>query len=166
MSDHTQPVPELADIQPTPESVEVARDLVYKVLDDLECPMGRRLVRVIAEHLTRNDRETTRWVNQEIQEKTESLQRAFVKEAERRMDAQLEVEGLKAIIGRGIEQFHGTTWTHDLPKDPAGLEQCIKRLRRTDGVHADAAVIVWEQCQALVREIDRLRARENRGCLN
>lgn len=231
MSDHTQPAPEPADIQPTPESVEAARGLVYKVLDDLECLMGRRLVRVIAEYLTRNDRELTRWVNQEIREKTECLQQSFVVEAERRMRAQPEVDELKQEVGRlkglierdrtglaaGLAQvrqiakswswlgdnedwgcyswpertvealrsemercldavekaalgalqrsganvteaFHGTTWTHDLPKDPAGLEQCIERLRRTDGTHADAAVIVWEQCQMLVMEIDRLRS--------
>lgn len=70
------------------------------------------------------------------------------------------IDRLKAVIGRGIGPFRGTTWTHDIPKDPAGLEQCVERLRRTDGTHADAAVIVWEQCQALVREIDQLRAKE------
>ena len=75
-------------------------------------------------------------------------------------ELELEIDRLKAVIGRGVEQFHGMTWTHDIPKDPAGLEQCVERLRRTDGTHADAAVIVWEQCQALVREIDQLRAKE------
>lgn len=73
------------------------------------------------------------------------------------------MDRLKAIIGRGVEQFRGTTWTHDLPKDAVGLEQCIERLRRTDGVQADAAVIVWEQCQALVQEIDRFRGEEKAG---
>lgn len=177
MTDINQPTPEAADVKPTPESLEAARSLVAR-LGEVEkdgCLQGlmvisseqlEELVLVIAEYLTRNDRELTRWINQEIQEKTECLQRHYVVEAERRMRAQSEVDdlkqeldALKVVIGRGVNQFHGTTWTHDIPKSPAGLEQCIERLRRTDGTHADAAVIVWEQCQMLVVEIDWLRAK-------
>lgn len=234
MSDSIQPAPaDPADIQPTPEAMENARRIInggaMYAVDESLYGEGHVILHVkdlglrIAEYLTRHDRETARWVNQEIQEKTESLQRAFVVEAERRMDAQLEVDRLKKLIERDqaglaaglaqvrqiikgcawlgnngewgcyefdeqteqtlrgeiercldavdraalwalqrsganvTEAFHGTTWTHDLPKDADGLEQCIERLRRTDGVQADAAVIVWEQCQALVGEIDRLR---------
>lgn len=49
-----------------------------------------------------------------------------------------------------------TTWTHDLP--PGDLAALLGRLRSCDGLSADAAVIVWEQCQALINAFEGLRA--------
>lgn len=50
----------------------------------------------------------------------------------------------------------GTVWTHDLKS--GDLDAVLLRLRRCDGRESDAAVIVWEQCQALADEFDRLRS--------
>lgn len=55
-----------------------------------------------------------------------------------------------------------TTWTHDIPEDPMMLETVLHRLRQTDGRDYDCAVIGWAKCQALVREIDRLKERADR----
>lgn len=46
--------------------------------------------------------------------------------------------------------------THDLPA--GDLAALVERLRSVDGVRFDSAVVVWEQCRALVAELDRLRA--------
>lgn len=51
----------------------------------------------------------------------------------------------------------GTTWTYDVPVE---AEAVVERLRSCDGRAADAAVVTWEHCQALVHEIDRLRSLE------
>lgn len=48
----------------------------------------------------------------------------------------------------------GTTWTHDLGDD---LDALLARLESCDGVKSEAAVILHEKCQLLVREFKRLR---------
>jgi hypothetical protein len=48
-----------------------------------------------------------------------------------------------------------TTWTHDLPAEIGVL---MDRLATCDGRQADAAVVVWEQCQLIVTEFRRLCA--------
>lgn len=47
-----------------------------------------------------------------------------------------------------------TTFTHDLPNHLEGL---LDRLRNCDGQKSEMAVIVWEKCQLLISEIERLR---------
>jgi len=46
-----------------------------------------------------------------------------------------------------------TTWTHDVTT----FAELLERLRKCDGKSSDATVIVWEQCQAIVNEIERLK---------
>lgn len=144
------------DIKPIAESVEVARLKRLIERDRTGLAAGLAQVRQIVKSwswLGNNED----WGCYSWPERTVEALRG---EMEQCLEA-VEKAALGALQRSGVnvtEAFHGTTWTHDLPKDPAGLEQCIERLRRTDGVRADCSVIVWEQCQALVREIDRLRA--------
>ena len=49
-----------------------------------------------------------------------------------------------------------SVYTHDLP--PGDVEALLTRLAACDGKTHDAAFITWEQCQALVAEVRRLRA--------
>ena len=158
------------DIKPTPESIEVAQGLISKVLDDPDCPLGWKLERVIAEYLTRNDRELTRWVNQEIREKTECLQRSFVVEAERRMDAQLKIDALQAAVRRHRdERGDDRCWMDDERLyDEALPEGCGDRADRR--LHCPEEMM--RHCRQFIasrqpegepyvspqREIDRLRA--------
>lgn len=46
-------------------------------------------------------------------------------------------------------------YTHDLP--PGDIAALLERLRRVDGVRYDCTILVWEQCQALTQELDRLQ---------
>ncbi len=58
-----------------------------------------------------------------------------------------------------------TNWTHNIPVEIGPL---LERLRRCDGTQFDSTVIVWEQCQLLVAEYEKLLAairkhRDERG---
>ena len=61
------------------------------------------------------------------------------------------------VIAKRAEKVQaiGTTFTHDIV--PGDMDALLERLRRCDGKATDATVIVWEQCQALVKEVESLR---------
>lgn len=48
------------------------------------------------------------------------------------------------------------TYTNDVPADAVNV--ILARLRACDGRTSDAAVVCWEHCQAVVAEVERLRA--------